>query len=162
MLNIVPATPDQIETVAAILEDASSIQRAHGFQGWPVPFPRQRLLDRFADGQVFLALRDDTPVGTFSLQAADPLFWGEQPPDALYLHGFAIRSSGAGQGIGRAMLAWAETYTAAQGKPFLRLDTLADDPGICRYYEQAGYVDCGTIWVRQFHARLYEKRLIDQ
>lgn len=158
-IDIVQARPDQIEIVAEILEDAARVQREHGFPGWPVPFPRQRLRDRFAGGQLFLALIDGAAQGTFSLQPSDPLFWGQQPDDALYLHGLAIRRTASGQGIGRAMLAWAERHTTAQGRRFLRLDTLAGDRGLCRYYEQAGYTDRGTIAVPGFLARLYEKRL---
>lgn len=160
MLDIVQATLGQIDIVAAILEDASQIQRDHGFPGWPVPFPRQRLIERFTIGAIFLAMRHGNAIGTFSLQPSDPMFWGEQPDDALYLHGLAIRRSAAGQGVGRAMLDWAERYAAAHGRLYVRLDTLADDPRMCRYYEQAGYVDRATTWVGQFHARLFEKRVM--
>lgn len=158
-MEIVRATPDQIDIVASIMEAGSAVQRAHGFPGWPSPISHQGILSRFAIGEVFLAYLDGEAVGTFSLQCSDPDFWGEQQDDALYLHKLATRHCVRGRGVGLAMLRWAEQYTRDRGKTYLRLDTLATNHILCRYYEQAGYIDRGTIETPHFLARLFEKRV---
>jgi GNAT superfamily N-acetyltransferase len=158
-MEIIQATPDQIDIIASIMEEGSAVQRMHGFPGWPVPIAHPGILRRFAIGEVFLAYLDGAAVGTFSLQPFDPDFWGEQPDDALYLHKLATRHAVRGRGVGLAMLRWAEQYTHDRGKTYLRLDTLAENDTLCRFYEQAGYVDRGTIRTPTFLARLFEKRV---
>jgi GNAT superfamily N-acetyltransferase len=64
------------------------------------------------------------------LQDADEDSWGARPDDALYLHGLRVRRAYAGQGIGRAILRWAEEQVTACGR---------------RYQEKARYLEKGAI-----------------
>lgn len=148
---------DQIDIITAILDEATLWVRGRGGQQWPLPFPREWLLERFATGEVYLAWRDSVAVGTFSLQPADALFWGATPPDALYLHGLAIRRAVAGSGIGQQLVRWSEARVHAVGRQYLRLDCQSGNPSIRRYYEQQGFVDRGEVVVRARRFRLLEK-----
>lgn len=153
---------DEIDTIAAILDEATRWVRGRGGQQWPLPFPRERLLERLAIGEVYLAWLDGAPVGTFSLQPADPLFWGETPPDALYLHGLAIRRAVAGCGVGQQLVRWSEQRVRAVGRQYLRLDCQAGNPAIRRYYEQQGFVDRGEVVAYERRFRLLEKLVQSQ
>lgn len=156
-IEIIQARPNQIDTVAAILDEATRWVQSQGGQQWPLPFPRERLVERFATGEVYLAWLDDAAVGTFSLQPADPLFWGETPDDALYLHGLAIRRVVAGRGVGLQLVQWCEQRVRAVGRRYLRLDCQGGNQTIRRYYEQQGFVDRGAAVVHERPYRLLEK-----
>jgi GNAT superfamily N-acetyltransferase len=159
-ITIIEARPEQIDTITAILDEATLWVESRGGRQWPRPFPRERLTERFATGQVYLAWRGDDVVGTFSLQPSDELFWGDTPPDALYLHGLAIRRIAGGQGVGRQLVAWSEQRVREVGRRYLRLDCQGGNEAIQRYYRQLGFVDRGGVTVRERPYRLMEKDVL--
>ena len=105
-------------------------------------------------------MRDGVIVGTLTLTWADPHVWGEQPDDAGYVHGLAIRRDAAGQGIGAAMLAWAGRAVAAAGRPYLRLDCMATNARLRAYYERAGFTQVRDVADANWSASLYQKRAV--
>ena len=55
---------------------------------------------------------------------------------------------------------WMVAETTRRGREYLRLDCLADNPGICRYYEQAGFITVGeTLHADGTRLRLCEMRV---
>jgi GNAT superfamily N-acetyltransferase len=150
------AGPEDVELVARILEEAAAWLRSRGIDQWPVVFPRGVVAEHVGRRECYLAWDGAEAVGTLSLQAADPEMWGERPPDALYLHGLAVRRGHAG--LGRELLAWAERAADAAGKCCLRLDCMAGNPGLRAYYEGAGFELRGTRrWDGGWESSLYEK-----
>jgi ribosomal protein S18 acetylase RimI-like enzyme len=110
---------------------------------------------------VYLAFVHDQPAGTFALFRSDLENWGEQPDDALYLHGLVVRRAAAGQGLGHELLRYAAAIAAGQGKRFLRLDCWAGNEALRRFYTAAGFVERGVIEPRVsgevWLCRLFEK-----
>jgi len=102
---------------------------------------------------------DEKPARTITLQWADRIFWGEQQPDAGYVHKLAVRPAYAGQKIGLEMLRWAEDTTRKTGEMLLRLNCLAEDRKIRDYYEHAGFLYKGNVAGPKPMATLYEKAL---
>jgi len=160
-ISIRPARSTDVDIVLGILDEAATwLQERRIPSVWrPGGFSRQSFLDQISRGEVYIALVDDLTVGTFILQWADSLFWGERQPDAGYVHKLAIRPGSAGKGIGLEMLKWAETQAKGAGKRFLRLNCLAEDRKIRDYYERAGFIYRGDILEPRGRASLYEKRL---
>jgi protein-tyrosine phosphatase len=159
--EIVPAEPDDIDTVLGILDEAASWLLENKIPSvWePGGFSRQAFLEQISRGEVHIGLADEKPAGTITLQWSDSLFWGEQQPDAGYVHKLAVRPVYSGQNVGLEMLRWAEAEARRAGKPFLRLNCLAADPKIRHYYEQAGFLHKGDVVRPKAVASLYEKAL---
>ncbi len=67
----------------------------------------------------------------FSTFAAKPL---------LNVHDIVVRADRRGQGIGRALLAWAEQRAAELGCCKLTLEVLSKNHGAMACYERAGYM----------------------
>ena len=67
----------------------------------------------------------------FSTFAAKPL---------LNVHDIVVRADRRGQGIGRALLAWAEQRAAELGCCKLTLEVLSNNHGAMACYERAGYM----------------------
>jgi GNAT superfamily N-acetyltransferase len=145
-----------VDPVVSILEEAAAWLRSRGIDQWPAVFRREVVADQVSRREVYLGWAGAEAAGTFSLQAADPVMWGERAPDALYLHGLAVRRHHAG--LGRELLAWAERAAGAAGKRYLRLDCMAANPRLRAYYERAGFAHRGTRrWPSGRDSSLYEK-----
>jgi protein-tyrosine phosphatase len=157
-VNVRPARREDAESVGAMLDEASSWLAERGYVQWPVPFPRDELIERSERGELWVVELGGEAVGTFTLLWDDPSFWGERPPDAGYLHKLVVRRAHAGRRIGEAVVAWVDAHVAAAGRPFVRLDCMRDDPGIRAYYERLGFEHRGDIDHLRFDAALYERR----
>ena len=159
--EIIAAAPNDIEVVLEILDEASAwiINQKLPHVWVPGGFPREAFIDQISRGEVYIGLVDGKPAGTFVLQWSDVFWWGEQPPDAGYVHKLAIRPAYAGQGVGRQMLAWAGDRTRSMGRKILRLNCMAEDRKIREYYENAGFVRVRDVMGPRALATLYEKTL---
>jgi GNAT superfamily N-acetyltransferase len=138
------AHSDDPETSAAIIEEVAAWGASEGFPNWipgsftgPESVGLSRLRGDVAGSSLYLVWRCETPVATFSLLERDPIFWPDAGDDALYLHRFAVRRAAAG--AGRHAVAWCLRKALRRGRSFVRLDCLADNPGIRRYYERFGF-----------------------
>jgi GNAT superfamily N-acetyltransferase len=160
-VNIRPAGLADVEVVGALIDDATAWVGRLGFEQWPLPFPRDELAAAIAREEVYLAEVDGEAVATVTVLADDPVYWGERPPDALYVHKLAVRRDRAGRGLGAALVEWAARRAGALGRDFLRLDCLCGDPRIRRYYEALGFEHRGDLddEVRGLRLSLYERRL---
>jgi GNAT superfamily N-acetyltransferase len=157
--TVARARPDDAETVANLLEEAAAWLHARGIDQWHMgDWLRPLLAARIAQGEVHLARHEGEPAATLTLQWSDGETWGPMPDDAGYIHGFAVRRAYAGQGLGRALLAWAERQVADTGRSFLRLDCMARNLALRAYYERVGFVERRDIPTDDWSA-LYEKRV---
>jgi len=74
----------------------------------------------------------------------DKELWGEQGHEPyLYLHRLAVNRDYAGQGIGAAILSWAETGAACEGKSAIRLDCIGSNDKLNAFYSGFGYTFMG-------------------
>jgi diamine N-acetyltransferase len=102
-------------------------------------------------GRLYGAWADGELVATFAI-CVDPddyfadVTWCEPDAPARYLHRLAVLPSRHGAGIGAICLDEAERRTAAAGATYLRLDMLAENAGVRRFYERRGYQYRGTVW----------------
>jgi GNAT superfamily N-acetyltransferase len=151
------ARAEDAQTAGAILDEASAYLAILGFTEWPVPFPQDELALGIERGELYVVKLGAETAGTITLLWDDPTFWGERPPDAAYVHKLAIRRHFAGQGVGAAVVDWADAQAAAAGRRFLRLDCQRDNPGIRAYYERLGFVHRGDVDHPRVAAALYER-----
>jgi protein-tyrosine phosphatase len=158
-LTIAPATHADADVVIDVLDEAARWLTDRGIDQWtPGMFNKLLLLGAIDDGEVYVVRRDGATVATISLGWDDTLTWGPMPDDAGYVHGLAVRRAYGGQGVGLALLAWAERSAAAAGKVYLRLDCMARNPALRAYYERAGFAERRDIQHDEWSA-LYEQRV---
>jgi hypothetical protein len=135
------ATP---EISATIIEEVAAWGASVGFPSWtagsftgPDSVGMSRLLGDVATDSLYLMWRGADAVATFSLLERDSLFWPDAGDEALYLHRFAVRRTAAG--AGRHAVEWCLREARRRGRLFVRLDCLAENPGIRRYYARFGF-----------------------
>jgi GNAT superfamily N-acetyltransferase len=143
-VNVRRATLEDVPLVAEMLDEATAYVRTKGRDQWPVPYPQDELSGFAGRGELFVVDVDGEAAGTFALLEDDRKFWGERPPDALYLHKLAVRRAFAGRKLGERIVEWVVDETRARGRNFVRLDCQRDLPGIREYYERLGFELRGT------------------
>lgn len=140
---IIRAKVSEVDVVLGILVGAAEWIASQGINQWGHYLDgsgRVELAEAMALGEVYMLVRDGAPVGTISLGLApsawDREIWGADVPadEAAYVHRLAVARSAAGTGVGAAMLDWAEGEAAARGRRFLRLDCVAHNESLNRYY----------------------------
>ncbi len=155
------ATPDDAGIFVEIHEEAARWLWDRGIHQWqPGELPRAWVDGTIVRGELYIVRRDGEAIGTVMLEWSDEETWGARPDDAGYIHGLRIRRSAAGQGLGRALLAWAEGKIVQAGRPFARLDCAAANTALCAYYERAGYMRLDDLIEGDYRAARFEKRLV--
>jgi len=162
-LTVARAQVADYDVVMTILREAADWLTAHGnpqWQHWYMDFGERILLDRLKHHEVYLFRLDAAPVGTLTIQWSDSEVWGERGLDGLagYIHGMGIVRSVGGKHVGERMLAWAVETIAAKGRLIARLDAMASNEPLCRYYEARGFRRLGTaLLAGNFTTQLFER-----
>jgi len=169
-VEISVAVPADLDDVLDILNEAARWLASRGINQWPTDgFPRDLIAGDIAHGEVYIARRESRPIGTFTLQWSDELFWPGATEAAGYIHRIAVRRDARGLGV--ELIKFAEQATVATGRKLLRLDCFSGNDALCSYYERAGFVrradleidprDDATVpeSTGRFFARQYEKSL---
>ena len=131
---------EDFEPARAVLTSAAAWARDRGIdRWWPVPFPAERLRPALENGHLYVAESAGEIVATLVFQWEDRRAWGEQPPVAGYVHLLAVRKDRPLKGLGEILLAWAADRTRENGRGLIRLDCLATNDGLVRYYEGIGF-----------------------
>lgn len=164
-LHVKQAQATDLDVVLAILAEAAAWLQVNGIEQWAYPPPpglRKRIAGEIAKGEVYLAYNpsDGQVVGTLRFEWSGGALWCDQPDRAAgYVHTLAIRPSLHGQRLGESILAWAKAHVRNQGLPYLRLDCIATNHGLRRYYERLGFRPCGKATAGDFTSALFEMAL---
>ena len=105
-----------------------------------------------------MVMVDGKPAATLALLWSDPAFWGQRPPDAVYLHELAVRRATPAAGSCDRRVEWANAQAVAAGREYLRLDCMSDNDVLRGYYEGLGFESRGEAVFDDFTATLFERR----
>jgi GNAT superfamily N-acetyltransferase len=164
-LPVRPATPEDVPPLMDLFREVRQWLCARGWsKEWEwIEYPNldEYLLRWVNEHAVYVAELDGTIIATLTLDADDEPMWGERGQDgrALYMKKMATSRAAAGRGLGRALVDFAIEMARAQGRTLVRLDCLADDADLCRYYERLGFAPVGErlLTHRDWRAALYER-----
>ena len=135
-----------VPDIVDVLSEAAAWAKARGIERWwSVPFPETWVRRGVERGDVFVIELGPRVIGTLTLTRQDRLMWGDRPPEAGYLHRLAIRRDFAHQGFGKHALDWAGSLVRSWGRSKLRLDCLATNESLVRYYLGQGFKEVGRI-----------------
>ncbi|WP_010529355.1 GNAT family N-acetyltransferase [Lentibacillus jeotgali] len=159
---------DDADTVVRTLQDAAGWLNDKGIHQWDFYLTDEavsEVKEAIEAGTTYLVTdRDDHPVATFNLSQSqnelDASLWGDRGDDALYLHRLAIDKNYRHQQIGRRLLSWIQENSKTESD-VLRLDCVADNPGLNQFYENAGFSFSGFAEAMDIQFSKYEKQLDD-
>lgn len=160
-IKVIQAVSSDVEDVLSLLLEAAQWIESKGIDQWRVrDFTEEMVQEYFNGREIYLALFNGKPIGTFALQWSDESIWKElDNQESGYLHRLAVSRIYSGKGIGNALLNWAEQYIASKGKRYFRLDCMADNVGLNQFYQSAGFMFKVRIDHQTWSAHLYEKEL---
>ena len=149
VLRIVPAQADDLDRYIELLEEVAEWLSQRGVEQWRPGSFRQSApfyADSIRQGEVQLAFSGDELVGTLRLLLHEPIVWPDiAADDAVYVYSLAVRRQWANQQVGRRLLQWAGRRASELGRSYVRLDCMADNTFLRRYYTQAGFQDRGEV-----------------
>lgn len=158
VLDFKVAQPDDLSLVMEILAEAAAWLQEKGIDQWPSPpndHWQRRLAEAIQREEMYTVGIVKNRFGIVRFTWADP-YW---PHDDLagYIHSMAVRDEMHGQNLGGLILFWAMMKAKQEGKQFLRLDCLAGNGRLRRYYEEQGFTYQGQHPDQDYVAALYEK-----
>ena len=163
VIAIAQATAADLPTAIAILDEAATRLVARGIRQWSSPPPPGlwRLLENeIHTGHLYLAglATDQRPIGVFRLRWEDA-YWATAAGTAGYLHSFALCTDACGYGIGTQILGWIGAHLRDHQRDYLRLDCIATNTRLRRYYEEQGFRYRGQVVDGDYTLALYELSL---
>jgi GNAT superfamily N-acetyltransferase len=147
-LRVALARPCDVEPYIALLENVAEwLDRRGVAQIQPGTYRKfaDYYVTSVAAREVYFGLIGNELVGSFRLVCDGGTVWPDSDDDSLYLENLVVRRTWSGHGFGRRLLRSAEQETLRLNKACLRLDCFANNPFLRRYYEEAGYTDCGEV-----------------
>ena len=131
-ISIRLAAPDDAPSIAAILYDSFvEYQSSYTPEAFTATTPAVgQIQNRMNEGPIWVALQDDTIVGTVAAVANG---------SGLYIRGMAILPAARGQRVGEILLREIESFASEQGFTRLYLSTTPFLSRAIRLYEHYGF-----------------------
>ena len=148
-MHLMPAGVDDVDAFVVLLEDAAQWMVDRGIEQWrPGAMAAQRAM--FADAQAraeLLVVKEaGRVVGGVELRTEPDPVWTDRPAySALYLSKLVVSRSRSGKKLGERIIAGAERIAATRGVAWMRLDCVATNYALARYYQRLGYYPRGTV-----------------
>lgn len=160
-VRVRPATLADAATILELWQSSARWLLSKGIVQWrPEYFNRDSVVEFLTNGSdAYVAEIDGVAVGTYVVTWSDPVIWEElDDGQAGYIHRFAVNREYKGSGIGTYLIRSAEEQIRSKGKKHVRLDCMADNERLNRYYAELGFrfvrrLDMPGGW----SANLYEK-----
>ena len=133
-MHIISVSPNEVGLVAPLFDQYRVFYRQPSDPVLAQAFIAERVANR--ESVIFLALRDDEPVGFTQLY---PSFSSVSARRTWILNDLYVVPSCRGQGVGSALLERARAHALETGAKGLGLQTAVDNHNAQRLYEALGY-----------------------
>lgn len=145
-MHVERARSDDAAALRALVEEAAEFLSARGIRQWtPGALPAFVIPGDVERGDVWVVRAGAGLAAAVTLHDEDLETWGPSDGSALYLHRLVVARAHAGAGLGRRLLAWARGEARARGRRSLRLDCVASNTFLRRYYAEAGFEERGEV-----------------
>jgi len=142
---ICPSTLDDLPAIQQRYAEATVLQASKGMTQWPV-IDEETILTEVNEGRQWKLLIEGEMACVWVVAYADPLILGERDNDpAVYLHRIATAPAHRGQGLVSHIVAWAKKECKREGRRYVRLDTVGQNPGLIRHYTEHGFTHLGPV-----------------
>jgi GNAT superfamily N-acetyltransferase len=140
-MNIQKAHDSDAPGIAFVLQEAAQWLASAGRALWsPAEIGNERVLRDVSAGLFYLAREGEQLAGVMKFELEDPYFWPEVAPGtSAFIHKLAVRRAWAKKGVSTELLSFARARTQTLGRPYLRLDCVADRRGLRNLYEQFSF-----------------------
>jgi ribosomal protein S18 acetylase RimI-like enzyme len=137
--KIVTTTRRDLDNVLWLFGQTMMLQGKNGYKVWNT-IDTSALEKDIEEGLQYKIVQDDNILCIFSIQYNDPFIWRDKDQDdAIYLHRIVVHPDFKGQKQFEKVLSWAKEFAHRHNRPFVRMDTWADNKKIIDYYKSFGF-----------------------
>jgi predicted GNAT family N-acyltransferase len=138
-VEIVNTTTEDWEEVLRLFDHAMQLQGKNGYHVWKM-LDTGALRQEIEQGCQYKVVRGTDVLCVFSIQYTDPFIWRERDQnDAVYLHRIVTNPLFKGQRQFEKVLSWTRQLAQGHSRPFIRMDTWADNKQLVAYYASFGF-----------------------
>jgi len=138
-----------VDALISLLEGAAQWMSDRAINQWrPGSFRAQRplLVSAAVKGDVLVEMVDGRVIGGALLRAEPDPIWVDRPErSALYLSKLVVARDCVGRGLGERIVLDCERFAAERNVDWLRLDCVASNDSLVRYYQRIGYYPRGVV-----------------
>ena len=139
MITIQNSTKDDIAEIFRLYELATVYQATKGSVVWPA-FERGMVEKEVAENHQWKMMDTGVVACVWATTFSDPLIWEAKNADpAVYIHRIATNPDCRGKDLVLRIVDWARQYAKANGKNFVRLDTVGNNTGLIKHYQHCGF-----------------------
>ena len=144
MLQIVNSTPEDIEAIFKLYDQAAEFQKTVFYKQW-AGFDRSLVEKEITENRQWKIVSDGEIACIFAITFNDPLIWKEKDKDpAIYVHRIATNPKFRGGSYVKEIVNWAMNYAPNIGKQYVRIDTWGDNEKLKEYYLTCGFEYLGN------------------
>ncbi|RFA34699.1 hypothetical protein CAI16_10605 [Virgibacillus dokdonensis] len=161
-LSVRKANTTDIDDIKQILMEAARWIKRQGINQWEFLLTDnqdEEIKTNIEEGTMYVAEMNHRIVATFYLGSTQTEFdikiWGEREDTACYLHRLAVHQDYRGKQIGKQVIDWIVSHLDKE--TVLRLDCVAENPGLNSFYQQYGFNFVGKEKEGEKEFSLYEK-----
>lgn len=146
-MSIQEARVSDAPAIASVLQEAAQWLADDGRALWSSDeIGHERVLRDTSAGLFYVAREGEQLAGVMKFELEDSYFWPEVAPGtSAFIYKLAIRRAWAKKGVSTDLLSFGRARALTLGRPYLRLDCVADRAGLRTLYESFGFALHSTI-----------------
>ncbi|MFC5472249.1 GNAT family N-acetyltransferase [Cohnella suwonensis] len=166
--NVLRAEPEHTQDVMRLLVNTAEWLLSKGSSQWNSLLRGEdshNTPEAINRGEVYLFKEESKTAGMVMLLANpspwDLELWEDRANDgaAVYVHRLAVNRKFSGKGVGNRMMKWVEQQTPELSRTVIRLDCIASNEVLNRFYSKLGYEHVGQASNENGLFSKYEKTL---
>ena len=139
LMRIEQSTAADTDAIFWLYHAATEYMAGRSTVTWPV-FERSLVDTEIREGRQWKMTDGDEIVCVWAIALEDAQIWQTlDNHNAIYIHRIATHPAHRGKGFVKMILRWAIAYTKNLQRDFVRLDTVGENLGLIRHYQQSGF-----------------------
>lgn len=142
-MDINNSTLIDIDEIFKLYKIATDFQKTKSAVPWPV-INKALVETEITEGRQWKITIDKKIACVWATTFNDPQIWEERNNDpSVYIHRIATNPNFRGKNLVGEIVKWSKVYAKENGKEFIRMDTVGDNPGLISYYTKCGFTFLG-------------------
>ncbi|WP_293311802.1 GNAT family N-acetyltransferase [Pedobacter sp. UBA5917] len=138
-MHISNSTTADIAEIFRLYENATAFQKTRYTLHWP-KFETSLIETEIKENRQWKITIDGKTACVWATTFDDPQIWEEKNADpSVYIHRIATSPEFKGQNMVAQIVTWAKGYAKANGKIYVRLDTVGQNEGLIKHYTKMGF-----------------------
>ena len=138
-MNILNSSIEDIDEIFRLYRIATSYMASRSVVSWP-EFDRNMVEQEIEANHQWKMVENNQVICIWATTFSDPLIWEKKNGDpSIYIHRIATHPGFRGRNLVVSILDWAKEFAKANNKKFIRLDTVGENQGLIKHYQQCGF-----------------------